>query len=200
MNVEDTRLSKDEKKLLSAMVGKSLESYRYTDSGSGAHHAAFEVLEMNVGGEPFTISNALQVVNYFGDREDVCVMEVLAGEAAETAPWFSRQRTETVDVGQRIEDVIVFEDVVTMDGDTESPFEFDSTFAIVFKLERTQIAFMRGHEFGEDIDIERGPGMAKKLTANTTLTEVDDGREFRTERSVVGLSCSKESLDGAEEA
>lgn len=169
----DTRLSDEERTILADMVGRQLDRCLYSPSFADEADVAFEVVELHVGGEIYTISNALQVVDYYGEVEEISVPVIRKCAPGSIAPWYGRQRHVEREVFRRIEDVAVYEDEVDRVEGRE-PFGYAFTRALAFRLGGESLVFERGSEFSEDLDVRRGVRAERKI-ASAAEEVIDSG-------------------------
>lgn len=160
----DMRLSDEERAILADMVGRRFDRYLYSPSFADEEDVAFEVVELHVGGEVYTLSNALQVVNYYGGPEDISVPVIMKCAPGKIAPWYVRQRHVEREISRMIEDVAIYEDEVDRVEGRE-PFGYAFTRALVFRLGSESLVFERGSEFSEDLDVRKGARAERKIAS-----------------------------------
>lgn len=163
MIITNVSLSSNEKSHLAALIDKRLDSYSYISNAEDGCSSAFELIELNICGHKITLSNALEVVDYYGSPEDVSVMHVHDASASERAQWFEGDKIVTTQIGRIIENIIIYEDNIDKISYSTSCFRYISTRAIVFVLGKTKLALAREWDFSENIDILRGNGVTGRI-------------------------------------
>lgn len=184
MKTTDARLADGERRILAGFVGKTLEKYRCSELGT-TRHVAWGVVELSVEGHACSLVHKETQVDYFGEFEDIATTSVREVEAEEFACELSNVRMVDHVVGQKIQDIRIYEDSKFKSKDGVDIFRFATTVAIVLQLERSQVVFS-GSPITEAIDIYRGPGAEKKIRP-VEADECELGFCFRTERAVIDL-------------
>lgn len=187
MEITDTLLADDERRLLAGMIGKTFDSFTCDDSIFAP--TVFKSAWVKVDGKPYEIRNELQSLPYFGVIEDIGVVSVRACEPCDVKSHLVGQKLAVNKVGRAIKDILLFEDTHTC---VKTGVEFAGyafTAAIVFMLDGTEVVFEKGIPFEEDMDVYRGPGASVKVHAPEEMMEESESPEYsyRVERDVVSL-------------
>ena len=185
MNITDTLMSAEEINLLADMVGKTFESYSCDEFVFSP--AVYQIVGLHVGGRAFVLLNEMQENDYFGEGDDVPVINAKEAAPDEIRSHVVGGMLVDTPIDQVIEDIIVFEDTEYMSKDGEDPYRYNFTAAIVFVLFDRQVVFERDCWFSEDFLIYRGPDALQKIKTANENASGSNTLDVRMERGVLHL-------------
>ena len=190
MNIVDTKLHAEEKTALASMVGRRLDKYRCDEFHFSP--SVYQMVAVYVDGTPYAIENTTEVLDYFGDIDDVAVISIKQASPAEVASHVVGGTLVSTPINQVIQDIRIYEDTQVMSDGEQDLYSYSYTKAIVFVLPDRQLVFEKDVWFSEDIFVYRGPNAEAKIAAPEDDLEESTRHTLHAEREVVSL---KESLD-----
>ncbi len=186
MKITCTRLDAKSIKNLSNMIGQKFEKYRCDEFKFAP--SVYQIVGLYVGGCVYALLNETELLDYFGEKDDVSVMRVDAVNRNEIKSHLTNGRQIDTPINQIIQDIIVITDTEYMSKDGVDLYRYDFTAAIVFVFSDRQVVFERDCWFSEDILIYRGPDAIKKISSSDENASDSSTLTVRTNREIVHLS------------
>ena len=187
MVVTDTRFTIEEKSLLASLVGQQFEKYRIDEHVAGTCESSFGVVGLFIGGKIFAFTAKQESRDFFGSKEDIAVVSFSETDEKGIAPHLVDQRQVDWNVGDVIEDVVLFEDSQTLNEDGADVFEYRWTGAIVFKMPHTEIVIEPDGWIMESFAIHRGSGSSKSVHPADDDIDEEEREHTRAAREVISL-------------
>ncbi len=186
MKTTDTRLAKDDKALLSSLVGCELESF-VSDKYTSARPISFGIIGLRVAGSTFVLQAKIVAGNPFGEPDDVTQLSFRRVYSPSISPMAIGAQQVEQQIGRRINNIAVYEDTLDKITEGEVGNRYISTPAIAFELEGTELVFENQGWLDEVIDIHRGPGASREIRAPESLIEDEDPGLFKISRAAISL-------------
>lgn len=187
MEMTDTRLSADEKEMLSLMVGESLDSYSVDEPL--VNQVTFMSAWLQVAGSTYEVRNSVEPLAFFGALEDVAVLSVRKSVSDEVHSRLPGHSLINRFIGRTIQDILVYEDTQSCAKNGTDIYAYSFTAAIAFILDGSELVFEKPVWFSEDIKVLRGPGSSGKIYMPETMLEESETSEctYRAGREVLHL-------------
>lgn len=186
MKTTDTRLAKDDKTLLSSLVGRELESF-VSDKYTSARAMSFGIVGLRVAGSALALQAEIVAGNPFGEPDDVTQLSFRRVDSSSINPMAIGTQQVEHQIGRRINDIVVYEDTLDKVTESEVSNRYISTPAIAFELEGTELVFENQGWLDEVIDIRRGPGASREIRTPEGLVEDEDPGLFKISRAAISL-------------
>ncbi len=181
----DDRITSGNEGVFREMVGKKLieishDPFIYTNSVYG-------IAGMDVEGIYYKVSNAIEVRDYFGEKEDVAIFKVSKDIPENIHSLIEDSSMITVPVNQRIVHIEVVNEHQCLYENGEQTYDVWITRGFVVELEDgLQISFEKEIWFSEDINIERGYKLIAKFFPVERVTEGwSEPKKMICEREVI---------------
>lgn len=183
----DKRFNANELDIIKEMSGKVFEGYEcdpfiFTTSVYG-------IIGLHVGGKAYTITNFVQVENYYGRDEDVANFRVDIAKPGAIHSYMDGGKLINTPVDSTISRVRVINEHQKLFYRGEQTYDVQVTRGIIFELsDGRQISFEKDVWFSEEITIERGDDVISKFTPCEEFIHNWDGADdYRAE-------CSREEI------
>ena len=186
MIIQDKKLNKNMEFILSQMVGCELnkiihDEFTFTNSVYGK-------VSLFIGDKIFNILNQLEVVEYYGAKEDIAVLSIKQVEKDEVCSLLKDQKQIAMDVKEIIKSIDIVNYHIYVKVSTK---EYDNCFTegLIFNLGNIQVAFERSSSFIEMIDIYKGYDLISKFTDVSEYgDDFDNPAIVKTERNIVRIN------------
>ena len=181
MKIIDVRFSSDEMTEIQNMVGKRLVKYKCDPFEFST--SVYGIVGICLEDASYAFTNATEVADYFGDREDVAIFKMQRMPFDKITSLIQGQKMIETPVESIISEILVVNEHQKLFEKDEQIYDVQLTRGVIFK-------FVDGHElslekniwFSEDISVEKGYDLIERFTPTEEFAEGWSG-DFRGECS-----------------
>lgn len=181
----DDRIISDSEGVFQEMIGKNLtgilhDPFIYTNSVYG-------IVGMNLEDTFYSISNRIEVRDYYGRNEDVAIFKLKKDKPENIHSYIDGCKMITVPINQRIINIDVVNEHQCLYVNGEQKYDIWITRGFIIELEDgLQVSFEKEIWFSEDINIERGYNLIEKFFSINRIVEGWSGpNKMVCEREVI---------------
>lgn len=167
------------------IIGKKLLEYVHDPfifSNSVYNRVSF-VIEDNY----YMIKNDIQVVDYYGSDEDVCIIKIAEIDSKDMVSALADVKQEHFPINETIADIKMIIEKSSMYVDDEKEYELSYIYAVVIELsDGRKLILKRTDDFSESIEIKRCTDLNydKEFNLSETVEEIDENVKFVKVRKI----------------
>lgn len=183
----DDRITSENEGIFRELIGKKLLSishdpFIYTNS-------VYAIVGMNFEDTFYSISNRIEIRDYYGNDEDVAVFKLNKDKPENIHSYIDGCKMITVPINQKIINVDVVNEHQRLYVDGEQRYDVWLTRGFIIELEDgLQISFEKEIWFSEDINIERGYNLIDKFfSINRVVEGWSEPKKMVCEREVIHI-------------
>ena len=170
MKTIDVRFSASDMAEIKSMVGKRMIGYKCDPFIFST--SVYGIVGIRLEDTSYAFTNSLEVMDYFGDPEDVARFRISKVEYANIKSLVQDQVMVETPVDNVIEDVIVVNECQRLFEKDVQIYEVMVTRGIIFKFEDgLELSFEKNIWFSEDITVEKGYDLIERFTPVSEFAE-----------------------------
>lgn len=178
MTTIDKRFDKETISLFESMIGKTFNEYlcdHFTFSTS-----VFGIVGMYIDNKPYKLTNNIEVLNYFGQDEDVAVFKFSSCSSDEIVTQEDDGELNTTPVNCSISNIAIIEENQQLFHNNELTYNIFVPRAIIFYFtDGHEIMFEKDIWFSETITIHKGYNLKSQLSPIDEFLECwEDSNEY----------------------
>lgn len=170
MKIIDIRFSDSDTEKIKIMIGKKMEKYKcdpfiYSSSVYG-------VVGISVDGKAFSFTNFVEVMDYFGEIEDVAVFKINETNYESIHSMIQGQEMVETDIDGVIVSVTIINENQRLFENDNQLYDVWLTRGIIFKFEDgRELSLEKSIWFSEDISVERGYNLIERFSSTEEFSE-----------------------------
>jgi|GEM_PF-998372 len=187
MKTIDIRLKANSIHILQNMVGKCFIKYRCDPMAF--NNWVYERLGIYVDDITAELTNTTTVLDYFGDIEDVCVLNIEPSTDSEIHSGLADTSQVDVLVKEQITSINIVQENQRLLHDNVPTYDVYLTRGIIFKLTNgNEISFEKTSPFSAEIAICQGRNLIAQFQSEKNIsTDWDAGYHMQVSREIVFL-------------
>ena len=170
MKMIDVRFSASDMAEIKSMVGKRMIGYKCDQFIFST--SVYGIVGICLEDTSYAFTNSLEVMDYYGDPEDVARFRISKIEYADIKSLVQDQVMVETPVDSVIADVIVVNECQRLFEKGVQTYEVMVTRGIIFKFEDGhELSFEKNIWFSEDITVEKGYDLIERFTPVSEFAE-----------------------------
>lgn len=159
----EARFTTEDMEMIRAMIGKTMTKYKCDPFEYSS--SVYGIVGFMVESESFSITNLVEVMDYYGSEEDVAMFRIKRKPFSEIHSLIQDQEMIETPVESKIVEIYVVNDHQKLYEKDVQIYEVSVTRGIIFKFEDGhELSFEKNIWFSEDITVEKGYDLIQRFS------------------------------------